>query len=83
MRTTITLDDDVAARLQIKARKSGRPFKAVVNEAIRTGLAVEDQAKGLPPFKIRQQQLLRLKRGPNYDKVEELFDELDTPRRSR
>lgn len=38
MRTTITLDDDVAALLRQRARESGRPFKQVVNEAIRAGL---------------------------------------------
>lgn len=29
MRTTLTLEDDVAARLQAEARRTGRPFKAV------------------------------------------------------
>jgi len=31
MRTTLTLDDDIAARLQAEARKTGRPFKIVLN----------------------------------------------------
>jgi len=39
MRTTLTLDDDVAARLRQLARQTGRPFKQVVNEALRAGLA--------------------------------------------
>jgi hypothetical protein len=83
VRTTITLDDDVAAKLQMRARKSGRSFKTVVNDALRTGLSVESQAKQLPPFKIKPQHVLRLKRGLNYDKLEEVFDQLDTPRRLR
>ena len=37
MRTTLTLDDDVAAKL--KAASKGRPFRAVVNDALRAGLA--------------------------------------------
>lgn len=39
MRTTLTLDDDVAAELERQRRESGRPFKQVVNDAIRAGLA--------------------------------------------
>jgi hypothetical protein len=83
MRTTITLDDDVAAKLQLKARKGGQPFKQVVNDTLRAGLAVESQTKSLPPFKIESKQLIRLKLGPNYDKVEDVFDQLDGPGRAR
>ena len=39
VRTTLTLDDDVAARLHEIARQTGRPFKRVVNETLRSGLA--------------------------------------------
>jgi Arc/MetJ family transcription regulator len=38
MRTTLTLDDDVAAELKRVARRTGRPFKELVNEALRAGL---------------------------------------------
>ena len=38
MRTTLTLDDDVAARLKAAVRKRRRPFKVLVNEALRAGL---------------------------------------------
>lgn len=40
MRTTLTLDDDVAVRL--KAAAKDRPFRVVVNEALRAGLAALD-----------------------------------------
>jgi len=43
----LTLDEDVARRLQEKARKSGASFKAVVNETLRLGLH-----KGLPKEKL-------------------------------
>ena len=39
MRTTLTLDDDLAAELDRTARRLGRSFKDVVNETIRRGLA--------------------------------------------
>ena len=38
MRTTLTLDDDLAMMLRQEADASGRPFRDVVNEAIRRGL---------------------------------------------
>lgn len=39
MRTTLTLDDDLAMALQRESRESGRPFKQIVNECLRRGLA--------------------------------------------
>ena len=38
MRTTLTLDSDVAALAQRVQKKHGLSFKAVVNEALRHGL---------------------------------------------
>jgi predicted transcriptional regulator len=38
MRTTITLDDDLAARLKDAAHERNVSFKTAVNEAIRSGL---------------------------------------------
>jgi len=39
LRTTLTLDDQVLRQLRAKAASSGKPFKAVVDEALRAGLA--------------------------------------------
>jgi predicted transcriptional regulator len=39
MRTTLTLDKDVAARLDQVARRRRLSMKALVNEALRNGLA--------------------------------------------
>ncbi len=38
MRTTLTLDDDLASRLELLAQKRGVSLKQVVNETIRKGL---------------------------------------------
>jgi hypothetical protein len=38
MRTTLTLESDVAARLERERRKRGVPFKDIVNHVLRTGL---------------------------------------------
>jgi hypothetical protein len=41
MRTTVTLDDDVAARLQHLTRERRISFKEAINETLRAGLAGE------------------------------------------
>jgi len=38
MRTTLTLYPDVAAKAKKGAAKLGKPFKEVINEALRLGL---------------------------------------------
>jgi hypothetical protein len=39
MRTTVTLDADVFRSLRDEAHRSSRPFKAVLNDAVRRGLS--------------------------------------------
>jgi hypothetical protein len=75
VRTTLTLDDDVAALLSKEVRKSGEPFKQVVNRFLRVGLAAKEQPKkrfvvkpmnlGLPPFE-KVEDLLDLLEGPDH-----------------
>lgn len=45
MRTTVTLDPDVAARLKEAARARGVSFKEALNSAIRAGLAAGRSAR--------------------------------------
>jgi hypothetical protein len=45
VRTTVTLDDDLAIRLERLSPEQGRSFKSLINEAIRAGLEV---LQGLP-----------------------------------
>lgn len=55
MRTTLTLDDDVAAKLKAAMRRSGRPFKDVVNDTLRRGLAAPKA--GRAPFRVQARDL--------------------------
>ena len=48
MRTTLTLDDDVAVRLERERRKRRLSFKAIVNEVLRTGLDTLGQPSRRP-----------------------------------
>jgi predicted transcriptional regulator len=45
MKTTLTLQKDVAARLQQVARKRHQPLTAVVNEALRAGLPAVERSR--------------------------------------
>ena len=74
MRTTLTLDEDVAHRLQEKARKSGASFKAVVNETLRLGLN-KNVPKRKPKFVWRDTQL---EVGP-FESTSALIDRLEGP----
>jgi plasmid stability protein len=76
-RTTLTLEDDVAARLREEARRQGRPLKAVVNDALRAGLA---QGAGSPDaasaFRVEPRDL-GLRPGIDLDDIQGLLDRLD------
>lgn len=74
MRTTLTIDDDVAALLKKEVRKSGEPFKQVVNRFLRLGLTAPKAAP--KPFKVTP---INLGLPRDFDKVEELLEYLEGP----
>jgi hypothetical protein len=78
MRTTLTLDDDVAEKLRAEARQTGEPFKVVLNRTLRTGLDLRAKSAPLPPFKVKA-RTLGLKPGFNYAKVSELIEQIEGP----
>ena len=75
MRTTLTLDDDVAALLKKEVRKSGEPFKQVVNRYLRSGLTAAKQP-ARRPFKVKP---INLGLPRDFDKIEELIEYLEGP----
>jgi Ribbon-helix-helix protein, copG family len=79
VRTTLTLDEDVAAKLRSQARRTGRPFKEVVNEAIRRGLAAAPAASRMEPFKVRAHDLGALKPGLDLDNIGDLLERVEGP----
>ena len=79
MRTTLTLDDDVAARLQAEARRSGRPFKVVVNEYLRAGLAQRRAARKAARFTVEPFDLGGPESGRSYDDIGALLEEVEGP----
>ena len=60
MRTTLTIDDDVAALLERVRKSSKKNFKTIVNEALRQGLG--EMTKPSPrgkPYQTRKAYLGR------------------------
>jgi len=75
MRTTLTLDADVAERAKADAVALGKPFKVVVNEALRLGLdALESRSMAAVTYRTEPSDLgLGLRSGLSYDDVAELL----------
>ncbi|MCK5378330.1 MAG: ribbon-helix-helix protein, CopG family [Acidobacteria bacterium] len=77
MRTTLTLDDDLAAALKEMAFTRQESLKQVVNEAIRAGL----RAKAAPPaaksYSLQPAALGRVAPGIDLDRALRLADDLE------
>ena len=79
MRTTLTLDDELAARLRALARRSGRAFRDVVNETLQRGLARVPACSARTPFRVVTRDLGALRPGLNLDNIAELIERVEGP----
>jgi hypothetical protein len=75
MRTTLTLDDDVAAKLREEMRRSGRSFKETVNTVLRNGLNVPKKNK-IGRFSVNPKKL-KPRITVNYDNIGELLEQIE------
>ncbi|HVS33491.1 MAG TPA: ribbon-helix-helix protein, CopG family [Thermoanaerobaculia bacterium] len=77
MRTTMTLDDDLAKQLREEARRTGRSFKDVVNDALRRGLAAGAAPAPRPSrFRVRP-KACGFQPGIDLRKLNQLVDEME------
>ncbi len=77
MRTTLTIDDEVAAGLKrIQKRHPGKSFKDIVNDVMKKGLAVNGDIPRVP-FKIRPLKNMKPKPGLNFDNIWALISEVE------
>lgn len=78
MRTTLTLEADLAERLRERAHQERRTFKAVVNEAIRVGLSAlrGPGAVTAEPFAIEARHR-GFRPGVDVARLNQLADELE------
>jgi hypothetical protein len=76
MRTTLTIDDDLAGLLKRRARELGLPFKDVVNRTLRAGLGELARPRRHVAPKIIS-HAFGFKPGIDLDKLNQLADELE------
>ena len=77
MRTTLTLDDQLAGELERLARTTGQSFKQVVNETLRRGLSASEGPGGDPePFRVEASSC-GFRSGIDPTKLNQLYDELE------
>ena len=78
MRTTLTIDDDVAFGLKRELEKEPeRSFKEIVNEVLRKGLKAKTGGQAQKKRFIVEPLNLGLREDLNFDNIEEALDILE------
>ena len=72
----MTLEKDLALALKEEARRSGRPLKRVVNEALRAGLAARKTPRARP-YRLTPVSLGGVVAGVDLDKALRLAEALE------
>jgi hypothetical protein len=75
MRTTLTIDDEIADRLRQEMALGKRPLKAIVNEALRRGLGLESVKKP-KPYRVKPHASPFLP-GVDAGRLNQLVDDLE------
>ena len=78
MRTTVTLDPDVAAKVKAEMRRTGRSFKEVLNSMVRKGAVQSSEKEEKEPFRVQARNLGH-RPGLNYDNIGELLEQIEGP----
>jgi hypothetical protein len=82
MRTTLTIEDDVAFGLQrLQEIERDRTFKEIVNDVLRKGLKVKSNRPTKKKRFVVKPFDLGLKEGLSYDNIQELLDIAEGPDR--
>ncbi|MEZ5536039.1 MAG: hypothetical protein R3F02_10485 [Thiolinea sp.] len=76
MRTTLTIDDAIAASLKKISHQTGKPFKQIVNETLLAGLSRPEQTAP-KPYTLKPMAMGAPAPGFNLEKALLLADELE------
>ena len=79
MRTTLTLDDDVVAKLKAEMRRTNKSLKQSVNDLLRLGLNATRGPSAKRRFIVEARDLGDTQPGVSLDNVGELLDRLEPP----
>ena len=77
MRTTLTLDEQIAKALKSAAQRTGRPFKQVVNETLRAGLVAAHVSAKARPYRVKPASLGGVMGGVDLHKALRVADALE------
>ncbi len=80
MRTTLTLDDDVAAKVRDEMVRTGATMKQIVNGTLRQGFEAPTEEEMASPFKLEARRI-GLRPEFDLDDISGLLDHLDGPSR--
>jgi hypothetical protein len=78
VRTTLSIEDDVAVLLEQEVRRSGDSLKGTVNRLLRLGLMAADKPSPRKRFVVRARNIT-LPVGINTDKTEDMLEALEGP----
>lgn len=76
MRTTLTIEDRIARTLKEIAHRSGKPFKEVVNQTLRAGLAAEPDRRP-KRYRLRPASLGKVLHEVSLDKALAMADAIE------
>lgn len=79
MRTTLTIDDDVAARIEHLRRHRGASLREMIDVLLRDGLERQSQRLQSKAYRLKP-RALGLRAGVDATKLNQLADELDVER---
>ena len=82
MRTTLTLDADVAKHLEREIRRTGKSLKATVNEGLRRGLGLSGRQPKARRFVVEPHPL-GVKPGVDLDRLNQLADDMEAEEAAR
>jgi hypothetical protein len=77
MRTTLTIDDEIAKAMKEAAHRSGKSYKHVVNETLRAGLIAKRIIRKAKPYRLKPTSLGKVSAGYDLTKALQLADHLE------
>ena len=77
MRTTLTLDDDIAALIKERALVEGASFKQIVNQVMRSGLLERHGSRSKLKTPRTQPHAFGFRNSIDFNKMNSLADELE------
>ena len=78
MRTTLSIDDDVAKLVEQEVQRSGDSFKGTINRLLRLGLIAAHRPEKRKAVVVTPRNVT-LPAGLNFDKTEEIIEFLEGP----